>query len=96
MLPPEPAAGWSHAYHLFPVRVDARAQVFEKMRAADIRVQVHYIPLYRHPYYRAAGFEPAAFPATEDAYEHLVSLPIFPGLTDADQDLVVSALERAL
>ena len=53
VLPPQPAPGWSHAYHLFPVRVDARAQVFEKMRAADIRVQVHYVPIYRHPYYRA-------------------------------------------
>lgn len=95
-LPPAPAPGWSHAYHLFPVRVDARERVFDKMRAAGIRVQVHYIPIYRHPVYRAAGCEPIDFPVTEDAYEHLLSLPIFPALTDSDQDLVVSTLKAAL
>jgi dTDP-4-amino-4,6-dideoxygalactose transaminase len=57
---------------------------------------VHYVPIYRHPLYRAAGFEPADFPATEEAYEHLLSLPMFPALTDSEQDLVVSALEGAL
>jgi len=95
-LPPRPAPGWSHAYHLFPIRVGDRDRLFDKLRAAGIWVQVHYIPIYRHPLYRAAGSEPVAFPAAEDAYEHLVSLPIFPALGDSDQDLVVSALKGAL
>ncbi len=95
-LPPRPEPGWSHAYHLFPIRVGDRARVFDKLRAAGIWVQVHYIPIYRHPIYRTTGSEPVAFPATEDAYEHLLSLPIFPALSDSDQDLVVSALKEVL
>jgi UDP-4-amino-4,6-dideoxy-N-acetyl-beta-L-altrosamine transaminase len=95
-LPPQPEVGWSHAYHLFPIRVVDRARVFEKLRTAGIGVQVHYIPIYRHPTYRAFGSDPLAFPATEDAYGQLLSLPIFPGLGDADQDLVVAALKEAL
>ena len=95
-LPPQPAPGWTHAYHLFPVRIEHRGRVFDEMRASGIRVQVHYVPIYRHPIYREAGSEPAAFPATEDAYEHLLSLPMFPALTDQDQDRVVSALKAAL
>lgn len=95
-LPPRPAPGWSHAYHLFSIRVGGRDGVFDKMRASGIWVQVHYIPIYRHPYYRALGADPVAFPATEDAFEHLLSLPIFPSLTDSEQDRVVTALEGAL
>ena len=95
-LPPQPEPGWSHAFHLFPIRVSDRVRVFDHLRSAGIGVQVHYIPIYRHPIYRASGYEDSAFPATEEAYEHLVSLPIFPALCDSDQDLVVAALKEAL
>lgn len=85
--PPEPPPGFRHAYHLYPVRVPDRSRVFESMRAAGIGVQVHYVPIYRHPLY-----EQRRLPVTEKAYEGLLSLPMYPQLTDGQQDRVVACL----
>ena len=67
------------------------------MRAAGIGVQVHYVPIYRHPLFadRSAS-RPSDCPETERAYEGLLSLPMFPALTDAQQDRVVETLAAAL
>lgn len=92
-LPPTPSAGWRHAWHLYPVRVPERRRVYDALRAAGIGVQVHYVPLYRHPVYRQ-GYRPSDFPETERAYAGLLSLPLFPDLTDDEQDRVVKALEQ--
>ncbi len=96
VLPPEPPAGSSHAYHLFPVRVPRRREVFEGLRRAGIGVQTHYVPIYRHPIYAGSGFAPEQFPCTEAAYAGLLSLPLFPDLTDEEQDRVVETLARLL
>ena len=66
------------------------------MRAAGIGVQVHYVPIYRHPLFAPFGVAPSDFPETERAYEHLLSLPMYPALTDAQQDRVVEALATAI
>jgi len=97
-LPPEApgAPGWRHGRHLFPIRVQNRAQVYERMRAAGVGVQVHFVPIYRHPLYADLGVDPSSFPATEAAYAELLSLPLFPDLTDAEQAEVVTRLEAAL
>jgi UDP-4-amino-4,6-dideoxy-N-acetyl-beta-L-altrosamine transaminase len=95
-LPPEAPAGGRHAYHLFPVRVPQRRDVYDAMRAAGIGVQVHYVPIHRHPAYARRGFAPEQYPETERAYAGLLSLPLHPGLTEADQDAVVAALRAAL
>ena len=95
-LPPEAGAGVGHAYHLFPVRVADRGGVYHRMREAGIGVQVHYVPIYRHPLYADLGLDPNTFPATENAYSRLLSLPMYPDLTDDEQDDVVRALEAAL
>lgn len=95
-LAPEPAIGTRHAYHLFPVRVPNRRAVYDAMHAAGIRVQVHYVPIYRHPVYQRLGFSASDYPETEKAYEALLSLPMFPALTDEQQDTVVTELRRAL
>jgi dTDP-4-amino-4,6-dideoxygalactose transaminase len=95
-LPPEAPVASRHAYHLFPVRVPRRRHVFDTMRAAGIGVQVHYVPLYRHPLFADFGFSAQSFPETERAYEGLLSLPLYPGLTEAQQDRVVATLARAL
>jgi len=95
-LPPEAPPGSTHAYHLFPVRVGQRAEVYRGLREAGIGVQVHYVPIYRHRLYADLGLDPRNFPATEAAYDGLLSLPMYPDLTDDDQDVVVSALEAAL
>ena len=96
---PAPAShthGTRHAFHLYPVRVPRRRAVYESMRAAGVGVQVHYVPIYRHPLFAPFGIAPSDFPETERAYEQLLSLPMFPALTDAQQDRVVDVLAAAI
>lgn len=95
-LAPEPRFGVRHAYHLFTVRVANRRAVYEHLRAAGIGVQVHYVPIHHHPLYRRFGFAPGDFPEAEKAYRALLSLPLHAGLTDAEQDRVVTTLRAAL
>jgi dTDP-4-amino-4,6-dideoxygalactose transaminase len=101
-LPLSPQAGMADAYsalHLYPVRLHAAQQrraVFDAMRAAGIGVNVHYIPVHLQPYYRALGFREGDYPHAEAYYAAALSLPMYPDLTEAMQDQVVSALENAL
>lgn len=92
-LPPSASAGWRHAYHLFPIRVSDRRRVYDGMRERGIGVQVHYVPIYRHPLHASDG---ASFPQTEAAYAGLLSLPLYPDLSEEQQDRVVRALEKSL
>ena len=91
-----------HAYHLFPVllgleRLAAdRRTVFKALRAEGIGVNVHYIPVYWHPYYRALGYEKGLCPRAEAAYERLLSLPMFPAMHDRDVDDVIAAVRKVL
>lgn len=86
----------AHAYHLYVVRLAEeldRAEVFDRMRTAGIGVNVHYIPVHLHPYYRREhGTGAGMCPVAEEAYEQILSLPMFPGLTDAEVDIVVDSL----
>ena len=91
-LPPEAPAGTLHGYHLFAVQVADRRRVFDGLHGAGIQVQVHYVPIHRHPVYADLGFGPADLPATEAVYAGLISLPMYPTLTDADVDRVVEVL----
>ena len=94
-LPPAAPAGSRHAYHLFVIQVAERRRVYDALRLAGIGVQVHYVPVHHHALYRHVG-SPADFPATEQAYAGLLSLPLFPDLTEDEQDRVVAALEDVL
>lgn len=96
VLPPAPPAGVVHGRHLYPIRVSDRDRVFAELRGAGIGVQVHYVPVTHHPTFGMSVDERAAFPATEHVYAGLVSLPLHPGLTEAEQDEVVGALSAAL
>jgi UDP-4-amino-4,6-dideoxy-N-acetyl-beta-L-altrosamine transaminase len=86
------------SFHLYIVQLKTEAialshrSVFEGMRAAGIGVQLHYIPVYRQPFYAGMGFDRADFPAAEDFYARALSLPLFPGLTEADQRRVAQVL----
>lgn len=85
--------------HLYPVRLDEawrRRAVFDGMRAARIGVNVLYIPIHTQPFYRDLGFAPGDFPAAEDYYARSLALPMFPGLTEAEQERVVSTLAGLL
>jgi len=92
---------WQHAdgqsaWHLYVVQVEERRKVYDAMRAADIGVNVHYIPVHLHPHYRALGFKPGDFPHAEAYYARALTLPLFPRMSDGDQDRVVAALAKAL
>jgi dTDP-4-amino-4,6-dideoxygalactose transaminase len=90
------------AWHLYPVEIDdamtavTRAHVFRSMREAGIGVNVHYIPIHTQPYYARLGFKRGDFPASERYYSRAISLPLFPTMTQLQQDQVVEALSRAL
>jgi perosamine synthetase len=90
----------AHAWHIFPIRLTGptprRRQVFEHLQAAGIGVQVHYVPVNALGAYRAAGHRPEETPHALDAYNRLITLPLFPAMTDADQDRVLAALAAAL
>jgi perosamine synthetase len=92
------APGVEHARHLYVVRVDAdRAGVFKDLRADGIGVNVHYIPVHLHPYYRRQfGTGPGLCPVAESAYERILSLPMFPQMTDADAEGVIRSLRKAV
>jgi UDP-4-amino-4,6-dideoxy-N-acetyl-beta-L-altrosamine transaminase len=94
---------WQHpdthsAYHLYFVRLDLRRNsnshraVFEALRARGIGVNLHYIPIYRQPDYASLGFKRDAFPQAEAHYAEAISLPMYPAMTNAQQDEVVGAV----
>lgn len=86
------------AHHLYVVRVDKEKhrRVFVQLRAAGVGVNLHYIPVYRHPYYAVKGFHHEDFPAAERYYSEALTLPIYPRLEPEQQNLVVEALKAAL
>ena len=74
-----------------------RGDIFTALRAAGIGVNVHYIPVHLHPYYRRQfGTEPGLCPVAEAAYEQIISLPIYPGITDKSVDEVIAAVLNIL
>ena len=93
--------GCSHAYHLYVVRVDpgttpGRKAVYETLRAEGIGANVHYLPVHLHPFYRQRfGTGPGLCPVAEAAYEQILSLPIYPGMTDEQASRVIDAVCRA-
>lgn len=95
-LPPAPPPGVVHAYHLFPIRVDGRDEVYRRLRTRGIGVQVHYVPVHHHPVFAHLTADGQRFPKADQAYEGLLSLPLFPGLSESDQDRVVEELSNAL
>lgn len=84
-------SGW----HLYIVQVKNcdRRQVFEAMREKEIGVNVHYIPVYMHPYYQEHGYENVHCANAEEIYSHIISLPLYPGLTSEQQDYVIDTLK---
>lgn len=100
-LPPEAPAGALHAYHLFVVHLREgaarRRALYERLLERDIRSQVHYIPVYLHPYYRETfGYGPGLCPEAERYYSGCLSLPCYPDLSPAEQDQVVEVVREAL
>jgi UDP-4-amino-4,6-dideoxy-N-acetyl-beta-L-altrosamine transaminase len=90
------------AYHLYVIRLNleliikSRRQVFEELRQANIGVNLHYIPVHTHPYYQQLGFRAGDYPQAEQYYQEAISLPLYFGLTEEQQDYVIDTLLRVL
>ena len=93
VCPPRAPAGFRHGLHLYPVRVARRAEVYAAMRQSGIGVQVHYVPIQQ-----LSVSQPVvgSFPNADAVYAELLSLPLFPDLTETEQDEVVAVLGAAL
>ncbi len=102
VTPPQPAAGDQHAWHLYALRLGDEAGIerdrfIEALFERGIGCSVHYIPLHLHPYWRDRyGLQPGQFPHSQQAYERLVSLPIYTRMDDADVERVVQAVRAVL
>ena len=87
------------AFHIYVVRLREEARhrdVFARLRAAGIGVNLHYLPVHLQPYYRALGFAPGQFPVAEAYARSAITLPLYPAMDEAQQDAVVAALRAAL
>ena len=102
ILPADAPAGDAHAWHLYVIRLAPecrhdRNAVIEALSARGIGTSVHYVPLHRQPYWRDRyGLSPAMFPNADEAYQGMISIPLFTRMSDGDQDRVIDALREIL
>jgi dTDP-4-amino-4,6-dideoxygalactose transaminase len=95
VVPPDRVSAW----HLYVIRTSdpaLRDPLFEALRARGIGVQVHYIPVYMHPYYRGLGYAAGACPVAERFSASCISLPMFAGLSENDLDYTIETVRRAV
>ncbi len=97
-----PAAESQSSWHLFIIKLKlgdidmSYAQVFSELRKAGVGVNLHYIPIYRQPFYQSMGFKSDYCEVAEDYYSRAISIPIFHGMTEQDQESVVDTVSRVL
>lgn len=102
ILPPRPPDRSAHAWHLYVIQLldsagISRDEFIEEMAEAGVGASVHFIPLHLHPYWRDRyGLRPEQFPNATRAFNHIVSLPLYTRMTDADQDRVIDAIRSIL
>ncbi len=103
VIPPSVRPNVNPAWHLYPIRVNpsritaGRGEIFRALRAENIGVNVHYIPVHLHPYYRERfGYGGGEYPVAEAAYEQLISLPMFHGMEDQDVEDVIAAVRKVV
>ena len=95
---PIQAPSTGSSWHLYVIQVPQshHSQIFDYLKRAGIGVNVHYIPIHTHPYYRRMGFKLGQFPNAESYYRKSISIPLYFGLTEKDQDQVCATLEQSL
>jgi perosamine synthetase len=103
VIPPSVRLETNPAWHLYPIRLDLaklsvdRGYIFRALRSENIGVNVHYIPVHLHPYYRERfGYKGGEYPVAEQAYTRLISLPMFHGMNDQDVDDVIAAVAKVM
>jgi UDP-4-amino-4,6-dideoxy-N-acetyl-beta-L-altrosamine transaminase len=99
---PNPSAYTTSSFHLYVIRLKlellnrSQSEIFEALRDRGIGVQIHYIPVHTQPYYQKLGFQWGDFPIAEQYYREALSLPLYPALTEAEQDWVIRSLTEVL
>jgi perosamine synthetase len=102
IVPPVSQDGCESAWHLYLLRLNlkflsvGRADVFKALYAEGLGVNVHYIPVPWHPYYQRLGYRKGEWPVGEEAYEQIISIPIFPAMTDEDVEQVITAVKKVI
>lgn len=96
IVTPHVKEGCDSSWHLYVIQVLKRKHTFDKLRAAGIGVNVHYIPVYKHPYYQKHGYADVRCENAEDIYEHIISLPLYPTLTDEQQEYVIEKVKESV
>lgn len=87
-----PPTNFSHAYHLYVIQVENRKGLYDYLRTKQIFAQVHYIPVHLMPYYAQFGWKKGDLPMAEKYYEHCLSIPMYPTLTDEQQAFVIDEI----
>jgi hypothetical protein len=82
-----------HAYHLYVIQVEEREKLVNYLREQNIFVQIHYIPAHLMPYYRQFGWKKGDLPKAESYYESCLSLPMYPTLTNEEQDYIIEKIK---
>ncbi|KYH34826.1 UDP-4-amino-4,6-dideoxy-N-acetyl-beta-L-altrosamine transaminase [Clostridium tepidiprofundi DSM 19306] len=91
-------SGW----HIYVIKLNlekltcSRKQIFEALRAENIGVNVHYVPVYFHPYYKKLGYKKGLCPVSEDVYNSIITLPLYPSMTENDVNDVIMAVEKVI
>lgn len=91
-------SGW----HIYVIKIKpellkvTRKEIFEALQAENIGVNVHYLPVYLHPYYKGLGYEKGLCPNAEELYENIITLPIFPSMTNEDVKVVIGAVNKVI
>lgn len=91
-------SGW----HIYVVKIrpellnGTRKEIFEALQAENIGVNVHYLPVYLHPYYKRLGYDKGLCPIAEDLYENIITLPLFPSMTNKDVEDVIDAVIKVV
>ena len=81
-----------HAYHLYVLEVENRLGLYNHLRSKNIFAQIHYIPCHLMPYYKRLGWKEGDFPISENYYKHCISLPMYPTLTNIEQEYVINEI----
>jgi dTDP-4-amino-4,6-dideoxygalactose transaminase len=83
-----------NAYHLFVIQIDKRKELYDHLKSQEIYSQVHYLPVYKHPYYQENGFREYKLPCVEAYYARALSLPMFHGMNEEEQSYVLDHLTK--
>lgn len=93
---PKQAEGCHNSWHLYVIQVEDRKEVYDRLRKVGIFANVHYIPVYKHPYYQKNGYADVCCENAEKLYAHMISLPLYPDLTDEEQAYVIEQVKRCV